>query len=101
MTGGEISILITEDSYNLEIGWANVTNPTSNDDFKPLINTLSGGDQIGHTCVTDEMVPDMASLGFSVGQELTLQLQYNSGVLGKDTYYQVSLEKLLLLIDMV
>lgn len=43
-------MLLTEEAYLLELGFSNSSNPTSNDDFLPLINTLSGGDQIGHLC---------------------------------------------------
>jgi hypothetical protein len=48
--GGKISMLLTEEAYLLELGFSNSSNPTSIQDFQPLMNTLSGGDQIGHLC---------------------------------------------------
>lgn len=48
--GGQISMLLTDEAYLLELGFSNLSSPTSNDDFLPLVNTLNGGDQIGHLC---------------------------------------------------
>lgn len=57
LTGGKISMLLTEEAYLLKLGFSNLSNPTSQDDFRPLMNTLSGGDQIGHLCQDGAPLP--------------------------------------------
>lgn len=49
--GGKFSILTTDEAYFLQFGFSTLTSPTTDEQFKPMMNTLSGGDQLGHSCM--------------------------------------------------
>ncbi|KAI9736628.1 MAG: hypothetical protein M1834_000832 [Cirrosporium novae-zelandiae] len=87
LTGGYVSLVIQDDSWNVEVAVSYDNNPTSNSDFSMLINSSRIAEvEPGHQCYT---VSDPAS-GIGAGTNGTLQLKYTSdfgGDTDNETYY--------------
>lgn len=73
--GGEISLLTKADGDQVQINIAKSSEATKNSNFKSLIHEVAVTYR-GHQCYN---APDLSSLGFSVGDEVTMQLSYVAG----------------------
>ncbi|GAA5857590.1 hypothetical protein JCM8547_004284 [Rhodosporidiobolus lusitaniae] len=75
MTGGDISILLQRDVYDMKIGIAASSNPTSNSDFVNLFPNVTQ-QFIGSACYE---APDLSSYGIAEGNEFSLQITFQAG----------------------
>ncbi|ORY91496.1 hypothetical protein BCR35DRAFT_349312 [Leucosporidium creatinivorum] len=75
MSGGDISLLTKADGDQVQINIAKSSEATKNSNFKSLIHEVAVTYR-GHQCYN---APDLSTLGFSVGDEVTLQLTYVAG----------------------
>ncbi|KAJ3515942.1 hypothetical protein NLJ89_g1439 [Agrocybe chaxingu] len=85
LTGGQFSLLLADEAYTVQFSYSTSSNPTSDSDFRPFMQSLTGGDQVGHTCFN---VASFADLGVTAGQDVTLQIKYSGGGRDLTPYYQ-------------
>lgn len=83
--GGDISLLTKADGDQVQINVARTSEATRNANFRSLVHEIAVTYR-GHQCLE---APDMASLGFAAGDQVTLQLTYLAGT-GNTKLYQVS-----------
>ncbi|GAA5857589.1 hypothetical protein JCM8547_004283 [Rhodosporidiobolus lusitaniae] len=75
ISGGDISLVLQRDAFDIQVSYSGSADPSSNSDFSPLIPVLEQS-YSGSKCFS---APDFSSLGFSVGDVVTLQVNYLTG----------------------
>ncbi|GAA6024405.1 hypothetical protein JCM10207_003404 [Rhodosporidiobolus poonsookiae] len=83
ISGGQISLAMQRDVYDMRIGYSLKSNPTSNDDFTNLLPNVTQ-QFIGTACFES---PDLSTLGASIGDEISFQITYQAGQ-GNRTFYE-------------
>ena len=76
LSGGRVSWNNIRDISNVQIAYSTEADPTSQDQFTPVGTNLTTS-WVGSQCIQG---PDFAGLGLAEGQQVTLQLSYQTGV---------------------
>ena len=84
LTGGVVSWAATKDISNVQIRYTTNADPQSQDDFQTALSNITGG-FTGQQCIDG---PNFAALGLSAGDQITMQLTYQTGP-GKWDMYEV------------
>lgn len=82
LTGGVVSWAATKDISNVQIRYTTNPDPQSQDDFQTAIANVTGG-FTGQQCIDG---PNFSALGLNAGDQVTMQLTYQTGPNKWDMY---------------
>ncbi|GAA6024411.1 hypothetical protein JCM10207_003405 [Rhodosporidiobolus poonsookiae] len=82
ISGGDIALVLQRDAFNIQLSYSSSENPTSASEFSPLLPVLEQS-YSGSKCF---QAPDLSTLGFSVGDVLTMNVNYLTGPKNSSLY---------------